>query len=146
MSTDDGHQRLKEMKQMQLDPSLTAKARERERRADEKSGGLVAGFKPVKLGTGGPSGSAGGKAGGGGFKKGGFKSAFGGTAVMPDQEVGAPAKVKVEGQTLAGQENVPVGTTEDRAGEECESDTDEEDYYDPFQPTGCPVDCLGRIK
>ena len=127
---------------MQRDPLASTKARKAERRADEKSGLLS--FKPVKLE---PSASASkatplkvsSVASGGGFKKGGFKSAFGGEAV----------DVKMEDD---GEESGVAGVLQEKTKmkgegreEEEESETDGEyEYYDPRRPTDCYEGCLGR--
>ena len=124
--------RLKEMKQMQRDPLASTKARKAERKADEKSG-LIS-FKPVKL----DAGSA-----GGGFKKGGFKSAFGGSAEVKIEGVNTSTSVQGSRFKKVGgaEENK---TTEGADLEvEMESETDEEDYYDPKKPTGCHEGCPG---
>ncbi|KAK5056053.1 hypothetical protein LTR84_012604 [Exophiala bonariae] len=79
----------------------------------------------IKLGTTVKSSS-----GGGGFKKGGFKNAF------------APA----------GDEEKPALETDDAVAENTklvpedqDSDvTDDEDYYDPLQPTGCMPGCKSQ--
>jgi hypothetical protein len=122
--------RLKEMKEVQRSAQPERKK--------EKGGPLV----QIKLGGagGGKSGAGTGKeggAGGGGFKKGGFKSAFG----------REPVGVKTEGEDVKSQ--VVVGSEDLRAEEGTRLDdsdvTDEEDYYDPRSPTGCPPDCQGRV-
>ena len=86
-------QRLKEMKAMQRDPQASDKARRAERRLDERGGGGLISIRPVRLdGSSATSPAAAATAAapapattptqpartGGGFKKGGFKSAFGG--------------------------------------------------------------------
>ncbi|KAI9673239.1 MAG: hypothetical protein M1829_004304 [Trizodia sp. TS-e1964] len=104
--------RLKEMKQMQRDPLASTKARKAERKADEKSGLIT--IKPLSL-SGPPAGA-------GGFKKGGFKSAFGG----PKKEADPAVPVGVVTKVVVG----------DKA-EALESDTEDEGYemYDPRNPT-----------
>jgi hypothetical protein len=136
------------MKAMQRDPHATDKARRAERRADEKGGGLIS-IRPVKLEGGGGSGSGSGGggvgAGGGavpaaapvakgGFKKGGFKSAFGGEA--RDERVGGGALVRSRGAAESGTGVKALGQ-EDEDGEE------ELGYecYDPRRPTGCTGGC-----
>jgi hypothetical protein len=118
------------MKAMQRDPQASDKARRAERRLDERGGGLIS-IRPVRL-DGGPSSSsaaAGGTAnaastptqpartGGAGFKKGGFKSAFGGEA---------------------------QGARGEAAREAVDEDEDEDlgyERYDPRRPTGCSGSC-----
>jgi len=96
--------RLKEMKEMQ---------RQVQPKKEEK-GPLV----QIKLG--GKDSTS-----GGGFKKGGFKSAFGGD-VLKEDELGA--KTEAQPKTSAKVDS--------------DSDvTDDEDYYDPLKPTGCTLDC-----
>ena len=108
---------------MQRDPMASDRARKAERRADEKSGLIT--IKPLKGG-----GSGAGAAGPGvGFKKGGFKSAFGGVDTRVEVE---EAKPKAESRNEEPPEPV-------------ESETDDDyEYYDPKRPTGCPEDCPGR--
>ena len=115
------------MKQMQRDPLASSRARKAEQRADEKSGLIT--IKPFKAdGSGGAS--VGAKPGGGGFKKGGFKSAFGG------------ADVRMEAEPSDG----PPGGASAGPKEEVESDTDDEyEHYDPRRPTGCPDNCPGYL-
>jgi hypothetical protein len=109
------------MKQMQKDPLASDRARKAERKADEKSG-LIS-IKPVKIGGGGN--------GGGGFKKGGFRSAFGG------------AEVKMEDAPSAGK----LDDVADAERGQVESETDDEyEYYDPKQPTDCWDGCPGRLE
>jgi hypothetical protein len=121
------------MKAMQRDPQASDKARRAERRLDERGGGLIS-IRPVRL-DGGPSTSsaaAGGTAnaastptqpartGGAGFKKGGFKSAFGGG--------GGEAQ----------------GARGEAAREGVDEDEDEDlgyERYDPRRPTGCSGSC-----
>ena len=109
---------------MQRDPNATSKARERERKEDEKSG---LSFKPVKLG--GDAGSL-----SKGFKKGGFRSAFGGGGAVVDVPV-ADGEGKGEG----------VGEDAGEGVVESESER-EEDGYDPRRPTGCEEGCGGRRR
>ena len=124
------HQRLKEMKQMQRDPLASTKARKAERKADEKSGLIT--IKPVKLDS---------HPGGGGFKKGGFRSAFGGDEGEKKESSGDDHKVgfkKVGSDGDAGGD-VKVGD------EMMESDTDDEyEHYDLDRPTDCFEGCRGR--
>jgi hypothetical protein len=138
-------QRLKEMARMQRDPLAATKARERERRDEAKSGIGGLSFKPVSLssGAGGSSSNSGSGALGGGFKKGGFKSAFG------------PAKAEVaisvpqQNMTSAVVKNEEDGDDEKvrrvRERDGVESETDDDDYYDPKRPTGCGASC-GRVR
>jgi len=71
----------------------------------------------------------------GGFKKGGFKSAFG--AAEDEEE-----RVEVKKD-----EDFGLGETRATAALDEDSDvTDEEDYYDPRQPTGCTPACASRIR
>ncbi|CAF9921278.1 MAG: hypothetical protein GOMPHAMPRED_002278 [Gomphillus americanus] len=115
---------------MQRDPNATNKARERERKEEERSGMAGLSFKPVKLGTGAGEGDEGMEAKGlsKGFKKGGFKSAFGdgGVTVVPETKG----------------ENVEMGKAEEDGEVESESD---EELYDPRRPTGCREDCIGGV-
>ena len=111
---------------MQRDPQASVRAREAERRADEKSG-LIS-IKPMKLGGGTPSQKA-------GFKKGGFKNAFGGGEVAVKQEEQSdsnPSKLRKVGEALAPEQD-----------DESESDDDPE-RYDPRYPTDCFEDCPSR--
>ena len=115
-------QRLKEMKQMQRDPNASDKARRAERRADEKSG-LIS-IKPIKIETK-PAAS------GSGFKKGGFKSAFGGSS----------------GETTKPVLGVVEAFKDEQANEPEKKDLEETEdfgyeYYDPRKPTGCGDWCL----
>lgn len=68
------------------------------------------------------------------FKKGGFKSAFGSVAA----------------EQLLEQKNdvvVNTGESEGEAAPHDDSDfTDEEDYYDPRQPTGCMPGCNSKVS
>lgn len=117
---------------MQRDPLASTKARKAERKADEKSGLIT--IKPVTLEVQG---------GGTGFKKGGFKSAFGGGG-------GGNVKVKEEVAGKSRKAGVVGGVEEPLdagvGGEELvESDTDDEyEYYDPRRPTDCWEGCSGR--
>jgi hypothetical protein len=129
--------RLKEMKAMSRDPAAAQRARKAERKADEKGGAALISIKPMKLGTsaGNATAKAPQGAAGSGFKKGGFKSAFGGQG-----------KVKVEGQQEdeEGEGGEAMDVRED--GRERESDSDGEyERYDPSNPTDCPDDCPGRL-
>lgn len=118
--------RFQEMKAMQRDPSTAEKRRERERRQDEKAGVIT--IKPLKLGTDEKKA--------GGFKKGGFRSAFGGGEGEVEKG-GIPgggfkkAFVAPGEGTTAG-----VGGKVRDSGAE-ESDTEDEGYekYDPTKPT-----------
>ncbi len=70
----------------------------------------------------------------GGFKKGGFKSAFGSAE---DEEL---PEVKKD-------EEADPSETEAGTSKEEDSDfTDEEDYYDPRQPTGCMPGCKRWVR
>jgi len=113
---------------MQKDPNAVDKARKAERKADEKSG-LIS-IKPVKLEMGGAKASA--------FKKGGFKSAFGGDDVKKEDE--APPKVGGSKSVKVPEVTAMVET------EVVESDTDDEyEYYDPRKPTECWEGCRGQM-
>ena len=108
---------------MQRDPSASDRARKAERKADEKSGLIT--MKPIKIG--------GAAKPGGGFKKGGFRSAFGGTEVKMEEPKAASTGV-TDNKTDA---KADVG--------EVESETDDEyEYYDPKKPTDCWEGCTGR--
>lgn len=116
------------MKQMQRDPLAANKARKAERKADEKSGLIT--IKPVKLDMASSTGT------GGGFKKGGFKNAFGGSAVKKD-----------EGEAGGGFKKIGNGDDQDVKVRQdlVEDDTDDEyEYYDPRRPTDCFEGCAGR--
>ena len=103
---------------MQRDPMASDRARKAERRADEKSGLIT--IKPFK---------GGGSGGAVGFKKGGFKSAFGGADARVEVE---EVKAKVEGR-------------DEEPPEPMESDTDDDfEHYDPSRPTECQDHCPGR--
>ncbi|KZF22689.1 hypothetical protein L228DRAFT_247055 [Xylona heveae TC161] len=123
-------QRLKEMKQMQRDPMAASKARRAERKADEKSGLIT--IKPLKLDSQPASSGS-----GGGFKKGGFKSAFGGPKddAVPVKSSGFKKAFEIE-----------EGSQSEKVSLQEESDTEDEgyEYYDPRQPTGCQPGCPGR--
>ncbi|KAI9873847.1 MAG: hypothetical protein M1830_010539 [Pleopsidium flavum] len=142
---------------MQRDPLATSKARKAERKADEKSGLIT--IKPVKLEM--PATSAGG--GGGGFKRGGFRSAFGGGSGGGGVGVGrgeadgsgnGNGNGNGEGEDEDEGEGVgKAGTGVDRVEEvvvgkaesgESESEDEGEEYYDPRRPTGCFAACPGR--
>lgn len=103
-------------------------------KAKEEKGPLV----QIKLGGAkGNGGIIGVEAGGtkkGGFKKGGFKSAFGSTE---DEE-----PIEVNNDEEADPREVKAGT----AKEEDSDFTDEEDYYDPRQPTGCVPGCKRWVR
>jgi uncharacterized protein YjlB len=122
--------RLKEMKSMQKQAQQPLKGR-------EEKGPLV----QIKLGVGKTNeGTGGGGVGSGvkkgGFKKGGFKSAFG---VGEDEE-----QVEIK----KGDEEVfSMGAGRAKPAQDEDSNvTDEEDYYDPRQPTGCMPTCAGRSR
>lgn len=113
---------------MQRDPSTAEKRRERERRQDEKAGVIT--IKPLKLNADEKKT--------GGFKKGGFRSAFGGEVETEKKSVpvaggggGGFKKAFVAG----GEGAVVGGKTDSGVGEE--SDTEDEGYerYDPAKPT-----------
>lgn len=133
--------RLKEMKQMQKDPNAVEKARRAEKRADEKSG-LIS-IKPVKLDLGGGKG--------GGFKKGGFKSAFGGADVKkePTDDGEHEGLRSVLGFKKVGEpetETVKMRGQQATSTDGAESETDDEyEYYDPRKPTDCYDGCPGRM-
>ncbi len=91
----------------------------------------------IKLGGGKTSEGTGIIEGGamrkGGFKKGGFKSAFG----SADEE---------EQVEMKKDENFVTGEVKGKPVEDEDGDlTDEEDYYDPRQPTGCMPGCMSRV-
>ena len=138
------------MQRMQRDPSATAKARERERKEEARTGLGGLSFKPVKLAsstaattnTSAASLSAVGLSGG--FKKGGFKSAFAPAVESKGGGGGAGVKVEAEEGVGVGGVKVKMEESEERGmsrgalkDEEWESSTDDEDYYDPRYPTGC---------
>ena len=69
-----------------------------------------------------------------GFKKGGFKSAFG--SIDDDEQV--------ESKT---EEDVGIEEMKAKLAQDDDSDlTNEEDYYDPSQPTGCMPGCKSRVR
>ncbi len=113
------------MKQMQKDPLASDRARKAERRADEKAG--VISIKPVKL----DMGAAVSKNGGGGFKKGGFKSAFGGADVKKEDENAGQGMTSV----------APFAKSGDVLEDEESDSEDEYEHYDPRKPTGCWEGC-----
>lgn len=130
--------RLKEMKQMQKDPHAVEKARRAEKRADEKSG-LIS-IKPVKLDMGGAKGSS------GGFKKGGFKSAFGGADVkkeVVDQDEAADMRSVPDFKKTGEPVMNPAEPVSRPQSAESETDDDYE-YYDPNKPTDCWDGCTGK--
>ena len=108
---------------MQRDPNASDKARRAERRADEKSG-LIS-IKPVKLDMGSSKS-------GGGFKKGGFKSAFGGADVKKeddgDAETAAAIKPASGFKKIGDSTPTPVEIPAAPRNTDEESDTD--DDYD----------------
>lgn len=122
------------MKAMQRDPSTAEKRRERERRQDEKAGVIT--IKPLKLNVDEKKI--------GGFKRGGFKSAFGGgggggsgNEVEVEKKaspVGGGGGFK-KGVIAGGEEVVAAGKPDGGVVEE--SDTEDEGYerYDPAKPT-----------
>lgn len=109
---------------MQRDPSTAEKRRERERRQDEKAGVIT--IKPLKLNADEKKA--------GGFKKGGFKSAFGGGEVEVEKK-SVPSGGGFKKAFLAGEEATAGGKAD--GGELDESDTEDEGYerYDPARPT-----------
>lgn len=103
-------------------------------RGKEEKGPLV----QIKLGAAKGSGGNGGVEAGGvkkaGFKKGGFKSAF---AAAEDEEQG-----EVKRDEEADLRELKAGIANDE-----DSDfTDQEDYYDPRQPTGCMPGCKRWVR
>lgn len=121
------------MKQMQRDPLAANKARKAERKADEKSGLIT--IKPVKLDMASSTGT------GGGFKKGGFKNAFGKSALVSNDGK------REDGDAAEGLKK--IGSGDDQEGKVrrdlVEDDTDDEyEYYDPRRPTDCFEACAGR--
>ncbi|KAF7511571.1 hypothetical protein GJ744_004159 [Endocarpon pusillum] len=124
--------RLKEMKSMQKQQA------QQPSKGKEDKGPLV----QIKLG-GGAKGNGGGNSGGveagggvkkGGFKKGGFKSAFG------------SAEDEEQGEVKKDEEADLRETTAGIANEEDSDFTDQEDYYDPRQPTGCMPGCKRAVR
>jgi Zinc-finger double-stranded RNA-binding len=117
--------RLKEMKNMQKQAQQPLRGR-------EEKGPLV----QIKLGAGKANeGTAvvGSGVKKGGFKKGGFKSAFG---------AGVEEQIEVKKD-----EGFGVGEMRAKPALDEDSDmTDEEDYYDPRQPTGCMPACASRVR
>jgi hypothetical protein len=98
-------------------------------RVKDDKGPLVQIKLPSVAKTSDGGGLEGGQARKGGFKKGGFKSAFG---AAPD-DAQATAKAEVD---------VVMGEPIERVAQDNDSDlTDQEDYYDPKKPTGCPPSC-----
>ena len=111
---------------MQRDPLASTKARKAERKADEKSGLIT--IKPVKIDVPPTSVTS------SGFKKGGFKSAFGGE------------EVKKEEVSLEDSKRLPNSDDDLKVRQDLiESDTDDEyEHYDPKMPTDCPPSCAGH--
>lgn len=100
----------------------------------EEKGPLV----QIKLGTGKASGRGDGVESSGmkkaGLKKGGFRSAFGS---VDDEE-----QVDLKRNANSGAREVKGSFAQDE-----DSDyTDEEDYYDPRQPTGCMPGCKSTAR
>lgn len=81
-------------------------------------------------------------AAGGGFKKGGFKSAFGGGDVGGKTD-GASGEGKGEVKVAVGVPGVEAKGSEVVRVEDAESDTEDEGFerYDPRRPTGCGTGC-----
>jgi hypothetical protein len=138
--------RLRDMKAMSKDPSAQQRAQKAEARANARDGAGLITIKPLGFGGGSTSGVSGGAPAGagvklgGGFKKGGFKSAFGGSTVVKD------GGKKAEDETVRNVAEVEAQGV-DKA-EEADMEVDEEDdenfgfhYYDPERPTGCDGRC-----
>jgi len=127
--------RRKDLDAMQRDPNAASKAREAERRADERAG--VAVMKPLALGSGGGGG-------GGGFKKGGFRSAFGAVGGGVKKEGAGEVAVKREEDGGVGvkkeeaekEERMMVDVEEVTNLGEDESDSEGLDY-DYYRPRRC---------
>lgn len=143
--------RLQDLKQLSRDPNAAEKARRSERKADAEAGLRVIDNTTASGGTTSSTGNSGGK--GGGFKKGGFKSSFasvkGGPVkknVLGDEDEGDIEKkekekdIGKERQGNYGQQGYQGG-----GGLDIESETDEEDYYDPRKPSGCSVGCGVKV-
>ncbi|WEW59458.1 hypothetical protein PRK78_004932 [Emydomyces testavorans] len=159
--------RLRDLKQLSRDPNAAERARRAERKADAEAGLVVVDTAPT-VGVAATKSSA----GGGGFKKGGFKSSF--TVVSAGNNGGAGGgsaattttghglmKKNVLGDDEENEESPGPGSTSrskggvdsKKAGDDVESDTDEEyggadlvaggGYYDPRKPTGCFAGCKG---
>ena len=109
---------------MQRDPNASDKARRAERRADEKSG-LIS-IKPIKIETKSAAAS------GTGFKKGGFKSAFGGPSGETTKPVLGVVEAFKDEQSNEPEKKEDLEETEDFGYE----------YYDPKRPSGCGEGCL----
>lgn len=91
----------------------------------------------VQIKLGGAAKSAGAA---GGFKKGGFKNAFGAGVDEVEDKKEKKNEVDVEMQVEAAQD------LEAKVVDDVDSDvTDEEDYYDPRQPTGCSASCKSHL-
>ena len=135
--------RLQDLKQLSRDPNAAEKARRAERKADAEAGLRVidnAGSTAV---------SSGGGSAGKGFKKGGFKSSFASVKgsgpvkknVLGDEDVGGVEEQKEKEEGKESQKQ----TQGQQGGLDVESETDEEDYYDPRRPTGCAGGCGVKV-
>jgi len=135
------------MKQMQRDPGATDRARRAERKADEKAG--VISIKPVKL-ENKSAAAASTAAVGGGFRKGGFKSAFGGGEERAQVQGRENSNGREFRKVFAGEEDddEEMVMGEGKEVEEMSEESEDEDfgyeYYDPMRPTGCDESCYGR--
>lgn len=119
--------RLKEMKEMQRQVVQPKK---------EEKGPLM----QIKLGGAGKSAASSSGAGtSGGFKKGGFKNAF-----VPAEDIVEVKKEQDGAEVVTRVESAQdVEMTKE---EDLDSDlTDQEDYYNPRQPTGCTPACASAI-
>jgi len=93
--------------------------------------------------------SSGGGSAGKGFKKGGFKSSFASVKgsgpvkknVLGDEDVGGVEEQKEKEEGKESQKQ----TQGQQGGLDVESETDEEDYYDPRRPTGCAGGCGVKV-
>ncbi|ETN42745.1 uncharacterized protein HMPREF1541_01903 [Cyphellophora europaea CBS 101466] len=111
--------RLKEMKEMQRQVKDSVPRK-------EEKGPLMT----IKLG--GNKEKEAGAQGAGGFKKGGFKKMNAFVAIEGEDDESVK-KEDAQAQVIA---EAPLA--------EADSDfTDEDDYYDPRRPTGCPPGCSG---
>ncbi|MCJ1365351.1 hypothetical protein MMC16_004472, partial [Acarospora aff. strigata] len=133
--------RLKEMKQMTRDPLASSKARRAERKADEKSGLIT--IKPVGSTSTSTAVNTTTTTTTTGFRKGGFRSAFGGGGGEKGEGEGEAGEVGVrEGLPKVLKMVDEVGKDEGEGESDGEDEGDE--YYDPERPTGCFVGCAGR--
>ncbi|KAK3058411.1 hypothetical protein LTS18_011355, partial [Coniosporium uncinatum] len=134
--------RRKDLDAMQRDPNAASKAREAERRADERAGVLA--MKPIQLASGG----AGGGVSGGGFKKGGFRNAFaavggGGGSLKKENAGNAAVKKEEDGSVSVKKEEkkesmmMDVDEVTNLGEDESDSEGLDYDYYRPRRREEC---------